>query len=221
MRKLKFFSILFVFIFLSFQNIVIAPVFCHTEVLFSPDDKPAEKLIKLIDEAKVRVHVAVFWITSKKIVDALIRAKKRNVDVQIITDQSGVNNEYSRIQQLFENKIPIFVFKTNKTAKRTFAEPKMHNKFAIIDDKIWTGSFNWTHSANFSNQENVVLIDKRDIVLKYEKQFKTLKNRSFEFNLSGAKNFTQQSNSTVQAKNKLKEKIVDLLKAIRLRSQVG
>lgn len=38
------------------------------------------------------------------------------------------------------------------------AKPIMHNKFAIIDDVVWTGSFNWTVSANTRNNENVIVL---------------------------------------------------------------
>ena len=53
----------------------------------------------------------------------------------------------------------------------------MHNKFAIIDDKVWTGSFNWTISANRKNQENVVYNDEKDVYEKFLEQFEKLKQR--------------------------------------------
>ncbi len=41
----------------------------------------------------------------------------------------------------------------------------MHNKYAIIDDLVWTGSFNWTVSANNKNDENVLIISQESAVL--------------------------------------------------------
>ena len=30
----------------------------------------------------------------------------------------------------------------------------MHNKFVLLDNQIWTGSYNWTVSAKKRNKEN-------------------------------------------------------------------
>lgn len=43
--------------------------------------------------------------------------------------------------------------------------PIMHNKYAIIDKTVWTGSFNWTVSANNKNYENVLIISEEKEVL--------------------------------------------------------
>ncbi len=53
--------------------------------------------------------------------------------------------------------------------------PIMHHKYAIFDDKtVWTGSFNWTLSANNKNSENVVVIDQMpEIVVEFNNNFKT------------------------------------------------
>jgi phosphatidylserine/phosphatidylglycerophosphate/cardiolipin synthase-like enzyme len=54
-------------------------------------------------------------------------------------------------------------------------EPLMHNKYAIIDHQVWTGSFNWTVSADTKNQENVVLISgEQEVVQKFLHNFEAL-----------------------------------------------
>ncbi len=51
----------------------------------------------------------------------------------------------------------------------------MHNKYAIIDNKILvTGSFNWTWQAVKSNQENLIIVEKEDLVKKYKDSFEKL-----------------------------------------------
>lgn len=56
----------------------------------------------------------------------------------------------------------------------------MHNKIAIIDGKIlFTGSFNWTKSAEEINQENLLeFIDEKKIIKIYQKRLDYL----WEFN---------------------------------------
>ena len=57
----------------------------------------------------------------------------------------------------------------------------MHNKFIIIDNKkLWTGSFNWTNSADTSNQENIIITDDSEVIERYKEQFEILKLRSIQ-----------------------------------------
>ena len=51
----------------------------------------------------------------------------------------------------------------------------MHNKFAIIDNRILlTGSYNWTFSANNRNDENLMAIDDLEIIEIFQNQFVNL-----------------------------------------------
>lgn len=131
------------------------------ETLFSPDDKPTNRLIKEIDETKSRILAAIYYISDIKIIEALIRAHKRNVKVRIISDGQTSATRYSKVHLLSSNGIPTFIPKprtTNQVSKGFVRHCLMHDKFAVMDDKIWTGSFNWTVGANFFNYENVIII---------------------------------------------------------------
>ena len=195
----------------------VASIYCATQTplpqppiaLFSPDDKPASTLIKLINNAKKSIHVAVYCLTDKKIAQALIDAHARGVEVKLVLDPMSADR-YGKAAMLAEAKVPVFIMgrapveqpvantlvtpiptgsfspitpnpalpKPNKP-KKTFTEerffvhdPIMHNKYAIFDgDKVWTGSFNWTHSANNLNWENALLINTPSIVQAYEANF--------------------------------------------------
>jgi phospholipase D len=147
-----------------------------TIVLFSPDDKPTSHLINHINNAKKRIYAAVYMLTDIKIALALINAKKRNVDVQVIVDYCSIASSYGKAKILKQNGIKTFVYKIPNHPNQKYL-PLMHNKFAIIDDKVWTGSFNWTISANRKNQENVVYNDEKDVYEKFLEQFEKLKQR--------------------------------------------
>jgi mitochondrial cardiolipin hydrolase len=148
-----------------------------TEVLFAPDDRPATRLVELIDGAQQKIYAAIYMITDQKIAQALVRARKRGVEVQIIVDTSSMVGSYGKGQQLKAGNIELYVF----GAQHSFRQPLMHNKFAIIDNKVWTGSFNWTKSANEKNQENVILTDNADIRVRFERHFNLLKERCQHF----------------------------------------
>ncbi len=68
----------------------------------------------------------------------------------VILDESQVSSKYSVINELFEQKIPIWV---------DFKPAIAHSKIMIIDDnKIITGSFNFTYAAESRNAENLLII---------------------------------------------------------------
>lgn len=148
------------------------------DVFFSPDDNIEKKLINYIKGAKHTIHAAVYMITSANIAKALIEAKKREVDVQVITDESCMVSRYGKIHQLESENIEVFCLKHHHTKER-FSTPLMHHKFAIIDDTLWTGSFNWTRSANTINQENVIVTNSPSAYRRYQQQFSLLKKRCF------------------------------------------
>lgn len=74
------------------------------------------------------------------------------------------------------NFLIVFFFSFLGIQVRTDNSPYyMHHKFAIIDKKIlFTGSFNWTVKAITGNQEDLVIINKPQIVEEYHKEFKKL-----------------------------------------------
>ncbi len=165
-----------------------------TRVLFSPDDKPAQHLIKLINNAQSKIHAAVYMLTNKKIANALVGAKRRQVDVQIITDQSCLESKYNHIGLLKRNAISVFVYPAKKMHNgKQSTGSLMHHKFALIDRKVWTGSFNWTHSANIRNQENVTVIDDPAVYARYAQQFERVKRRCFMHQTPKKKKIRRQS----------------------------
>lgn len=140
------------------------------ETLFAPDDRPTARLIKEIDETHDKILAAVYYISDQKIIDALIRAHNRKVEVRIISDAQTSNAFYSKVHQLVTQGIPVFVQNLKKKpalSRAPFVRHRlMHDKFAIVNKKIWTGSFNWTIGANTMNFENVVIIDGDDATYK-------------------------------------------------------
>ena len=112
-------------------------------------------------------------LTDKKIAEALVRTKERGVSVQLIIDpvSTGV---YGKADYLAANGISLFVYQP--PPGKPWFNPIMHNKFACIDDTIlWTGSFNWTVSANSTNEENVVISTQPTICKAFRSYFEALR----------------------------------------------
>ena len=95
---------------------------------------------------------------------------------KVVTDEYCLNSKYGKIKMLLEHNVKTFIFDGTSCKKMGWA-PLMHNKFAIIDNNIWTGSFNWTVSANIQNQENAIYTDNKKVHQRFLAHFKKLKKR--------------------------------------------
>ena len=101
---------------------------------------------------------------------ALIEAKKRGVDIELIVDPYSVKVR-SPLKKMADAQIPIFVWNpppvvSNNRWKQQ--KPLMHEKFCIFGrDTIWTGSFNFTFQADTANCENVIVLENRGIATQY------------------------------------------------------
>lgn len=127
------------------------------------------ELLAIISSSKERIYLAVAWFTNHIFFDELMKSLKRNVRIKIIVLDDILNrNEFGlNFGELVNYGANIRMKKVNESI--------MHNKFCVIDNKVITGSYNWTYHANL-NDENIVVIDDNIIVNKYCQNF----NRIFE-----------------------------------------
>jgi phosphatidylserine/phosphatidylglycerophosphate/cardiolipin synthase-like enzyme len=58
------------------------------EVYYAPEDAPADRVVALYARARRYVYVAVYGLTYPPAVKALISAKRRGLDVRVITDHA-------------------------------------------------------------------------------------------------------------------------------------
>jgi len=122
------------------------------EVLYSPEDHPADRLVALYDSARSSIYLAIYALTYPPIVKALVAAHKRGVDVRLITDREKLDDRKQRaaLDTLRLAGIPI---KVNRH------DGLMHIKQAIIDDRVNTsGSMNQTTSAARYNDERLDVV---------------------------------------------------------------
>ena len=128
-----------------------------------------EYLIASIDNANSKIKIAVAWFTNIELFEAILRALKRNILVELILIDDHINrNEFGLDFKLFI-EYGGHLYYSNK--------PKiMHNKFCVIDDKIIiTGSYNWTYYAENKNWENIIAILNTNIASKYNSNFDLIK----------------------------------------------
>lgn len=121
-------------------------------VYFSPKENLFnETIIKKITESEDNINISIFFLTHKKVTEALIEAHNKGVDIRIIIDATGASNEYSKHQVLRFAGIEVKV--------ENFGG-KMHAKVASFDDKcLIIGSTNWTLAGETKNDENMVIVE--------------------------------------------------------------
>ncbi len=135
------------------------------DVCFSPGEVCRNKIISLLKSAQQQIDICVFTISDNKITKEIIAAHERGVAVRVISDNDKSNDKGSDIHFMMKNKVPL------RMDKSTF---HMHHKFAIIDDRLINGSFNWTKSATDKNQENITVSNSQILIKKFSGKFDAL-----------------------------------------------
>lgn len=138
------------------------------EVWYGPEDRPLEHLVRTYDRAKRYIFVAVYGFTSPLSVKALVDAKRRGVDVRLLTDRERLNDPKQRtaLSALREAGVPI---KINRH------DSLMHLKQVVVDDEInANGSMNQTTSGNRYNDERLDIIRDHTITIKAREKFLSL-----------------------------------------------
>ncbi|MFA6989885.1 MAG: phospholipase D-like domain-containing protein [Candidatus Gastranaerophilaceae bacterium] len=136
-------------------------------VYFLPKNDAVYRGLKpVLESAKDYIYVPTFFLTHKKIIQYLIDAHNRGVDVRVILDAAGGNLNYDRVVFIRNDGVPVKVENWGG---------KMHMKSVIVDDKyIVVGSMNFTSSAAHNHDENMVVINNQKLTKEFKKSFITL-----------------------------------------------
>ena len=125
------------------------------ETGYSPEGTALQLVLKTINSAQQETRLMGYSFTSPEVAGALVRAKRRGVDVKVVLDwkaNTGKQNQASlaAMNLLVNAGIPV----------RTVSQYKiMHDKVIIADGRnIEVGSFNYTRSADRVNSENVLVV---------------------------------------------------------------
>jgi len=140
-------------------------VAASVEVWYSPEDEPLRRVAEIYDHATRYIYVAVYGLTSPLAVRALVDAKKRGVDVRVITDRERLDDlkQQTAVSTLREAGIPI---KINQH------DGLMHLKQVVVDDEVNTnGSMNHTTSGNRYNDERLDIIRDHAVTVKAREKF--------------------------------------------------
>ncbi|MGD0274748.1 MAG: phospholipase D family protein [Syntrophales bacterium] len=126
-----------------------------TQVFFSSYGGCTDAIVNQINNAKSEVLIQAYSFTSKEIALAIVGARKRGLQVEIILDRTNRSAKYSAADYTAHIGITSYIDSMH---------PIAHNKIIIIDgETVITGSFNFTRAAEKSNAENLLIIKNRDL----------------------------------------------------------
>ena len=135
------------------------------DIYFSPDDHVQAALLDLLKNANSSIYFLAFSFTSDPLSDAIQQRAKVGVTVAGVMDadqvRTNMGTEYD-------------AFRTVGIDVRLDQEPGlMHHKVMIIDAQtVVMGSYNFTASAEKTNDENLVVIYSPEIAARYMQEFR-------------------------------------------------
>jgi phosphatidylserine/phosphatidylglycerophosphate/cardiolipin synthase-like enzyme len=127
----------------------------EVQVAFTPGDDAGALVVEALSRARQEILVQAYSLTHKAIAEALVAAHGRGVRIRVLADQQQTENlNTSLVAWLALRGIPVWLDGQHAAA---------HDKVMVLDPgtpqaTVVTGSFNFTHAAQYRNAENLLLL---------------------------------------------------------------
>lgn len=133
------------------------------ENYFTPRERPAARIVELINGARRSVYFMAFSFTSDEIAGAMIARQQAGVPVRGVFERRNAGGVGSDFGMLRDGGVEVLEDGNCYT---------MHHKVIIIDERIViTGSYNFTARAERTNDENLLIIDDPKLAAEYLAEF--------------------------------------------------
>lgn len=146
------------------QDLTIAST--DLQIRFAPEDEVMTHLISLVEGAQESINFMAFSFTDDDLAAAMLDKIEQGVEVKGIFETRGSESPYSELYSIACAGMDV----------RQDGNPgTMHHKVLIIDGRtVATGSFNFSESADESNDENLVTLANAVIARQYLREFDRL-----------------------------------------------
>lgn len=134
------------------------PVSATISTCFAPEQKCGPFIAAALDKAEHTLLFGAFNFTEGPVLDALLHAKQRGVDIKAIVDKTTPCEINAAIGKLHDAGVPVWIDRPVRIA---------HQKIAV-GDGLWTvqGSYNFSGNAD-KNSENVNLVTAPEVAAAY------------------------------------------------------
>ncbi|WP_298404211.1 phospholipase D-like domain-containing protein [uncultured Chloroflexus sp.] len=133
------------------------------ENYFTPRERPAARIVEMINGARRSVLFMAFSFTNDEIARAMIARQQAGVPVRGVFERRNAGGVGSDFGMLRDGGVEVLEDGNCYT---------MHHKVIIIDERIViTGSYNFTIRAERTNDENLLIIDDPKLAAEYLAEF--------------------------------------------------
>lgn len=138
-------------------------------VVFTSEDPALENaIVPIVRGAQSSIRFLAFSFTDYPLAKAMLDRAGTGVDVAGVYEKVGSDTAAAELKTLYCGHVPV---------RRDGNSAFMHNKFIVVDERtVITGSLNYSTNAEESNDENVIIIDNRDIAGLYRQDFERVWN---------------------------------------------
>ncbi len=164
---MKIYQVLVVCVCIFFKVVAEEP-----SLYLSSQEDLSEKFIEKIQEEKERIFLASIRLSNFAVIDALIEAHQRNVQVEVLVDASSVSKK-SCLQKLSKEGIPVWVWQGEAKKK---GRRRMHHSFCVFGSSLlWTGSYGFRGKASGAHFEGALLLRNEKIAKEFLEEFEKMK----------------------------------------------
>lgn len=155
----------------------------------TPNKDLLDEIVKKIEKSKEKVYIEVYMFTENRIKTALIKAKKRWIDIKIILEKDpymaySINDK--TYNELKKNNIDVVWSNTKNYSLN-------HSKMLIIDDEVILSTWNLTYSTFTQNRDLFVFIKDEKILNDFLK--------IFDYDFNWIKNYIENENIVISPDN--------------------
>lgn len=129
---------------------------------FSPKGGGKEAIMDVLSKSQKRISFMTFSFTDQDIAGMMIQKKQAGLRVDGVYDECLGYGKYSTYHVLKANNI---------YTRMDGNEALLHHKVIISDDTVITGSYNFSASADKSNNENMLIIENSYVSASYYQEF--------------------------------------------------
>jgi phosphatidylserine/phosphatidylglycerophosphate/cardiolipin synthase-like enzyme len=162
------------------------------DVMFSPGDNVSQRIVNYLGDAQESVYFCILSFTRNEIGYAMQDAHNAGAAVRGVFNEEG--NEYSEWSTMLGWGADIHT---------DLGSGILHHKYMVLDSEnpdidpvVLTGSYNWSNSAEYENDENVVAIHNHSIANLYLQEFAARYHES-----GGTADFTDLEDPAVLPRN--------------------
>ncbi len=136
------------------------------KAFFSPEDDVEKIICSNISKAEHSIRFMAFSFTSPAVSELMIEKFHKGIEVSGVFERKGAYTKHSEFIKMKLEGLPV------KVDRNRF---QMHHKVIIIDDyRVITGSYNFSRNAALRNDENILIIDNREIAKQYIDEYNRL-----------------------------------------------